>query len=76
MTSGGSALAVQTVEREYICGGNDHLRDDISLNKIRKMSCCTACCWGCLEFIITVALIYFTVMYFVLTNDPVKMKDL
>jgi len=77
MTSGGTELAVRTIEAEYINNGNAHLRDEIYLNKLKKMNCMTDCCWSCLNFIIFVALVYFTIMYFVITNDPkydLKMK--
>ena len=69
MTTGGSELAATTIEKEYLNGGNAHLRDDIGLAKYKKMNCCTACCWSCFNLIVYVALIYFTVMYFVITND-------
>jgi hypothetical protein len=31
MTTGGSELAATTIEKEYLNGGNAHLRDDIGL---------------------------------------------
>ena len=76
MTTGGGDLAVKTVENEWLCNGNSHLQDNIALEKVNKMNMCTACCCDCMSFLIFVALTYFTVMYFLLTNDVVKMKDL
>jgi len=76
MTAGGKDLAVDTIEKEYINNGNEHLRDDIALEKYSQMNACTGCCCSCFQFIIFVALVYFTTMYFLITNDVVKMKEL
>ena len=68
-TAGGGKLAVETIEREYINNGNAHLRDDVGMKKIKKMNWCTSLCCDCFWFAFLVALIYFTVMYFVISSD-------
>ena len=75
-TTGGAALAVSTVEKEFITNGNTHLRDDISLQKYKKMNWLAGCCCDCFQFILTAVLIYFTVEYFLLTEDHIQMKKL
>ena len=73
LTSGGKDLAVQAIEREYIHQGNDHLRDDITIEKVKRMNSCTSCCSSCWSFIIFVFLLYSTIMYFKVTNEVGKM---
>ena len=74
MTTGGVDLAVKTVENEWLCNGNAHLIDNEMLKKVKKMDLCASFCCDCWSFLIMVAMIYFTVMYFMLINDEVKMK--
>lgn len=73
MTSGGAPLAVQTIEREYINAGNSHLRDDEVSDKMSSMSLATACCTDFIWFLVQVALIVFTVLYFLLASETGKM---
>lgn len=66
--TGGKKLAADTIERTYIAGV-DHLLDKGLIEKTDKWdvwSCCCAFCWGTL---ILIALIYFTVQYFLLRAD-------
>jgi hypothetical protein len=70
-TTGGKTLAVDTIERVYI-SGVDHLLDKGLLEKTKKWGWCASRCSICWLVLIFIALIYFTVQYFMLRNDMAK----
>jgi hypothetical protein len=61
-------LAVDTIERVYI-SGVDHLLDKGMIEKTSKWGWCMSRCSICWLVLIFIALIYFTVQYFILKND-------
>jgi len=67
-TTGGATLAVDTIERTYI-SGSDHLLDKGLIEKTSKWGYILGRCSICWLFLILIALIYFTVQYFILKND-------
>ena len=67
-TTGGANLACDTIERAYV-SGTDHLIDKGMQEKTAKWSICTSVCSICWFSLIVIALIYFTVQYFLLRND-------
>ena len=72
-TAGGKNLAVDTIERVYI-SGVDHLIDKGQVEKTRNWGWCASRCSICWFTLIFIALIYFTVQYFILRNDLVALS--
>ena len=67
-TTGGAPLACDTVERTYI-SGVEHLIDKGMEEKTRKWGIFISICSICWFSLIVIALIYFTIQYFLLKDD-------
>ena len=62
-TTGGRKLAVETIEKMHAVG-SDHLIDKELVKKRSQLSCCVSCMSQLLCLLIFVALVTFTVLYF------------
>jgi len=67
-TTGGSTQAIDIIERTYI-SGVDHLIDKAMVEKTNKWGICISCCSICWFSLIVIALVYFTVQYFLLRSE-------